>query len=386
MGVATLLRRPRAVVPPVLVVLGVGGLALSPLFNDPLIPLAVILLISGLLVLSAIYLSRRDAVAVLTVMLVLLFLVPQVYVLPGPLKSVGNPAQLVGLLALALWGAGRVLGLLEARRAHPIRWVLFGWTLCSLIAFSAGMIRVLTPTESAGAIRVLFPLAASLGIALLALDGLPSRDLVDRVLFRLVFLSGTSAVLGIIEFTTGFSYQGAMKLPGLVANTEDFLDTRAGFVRVAVAASHPIEYAVILTAVAPLALHFALHEGNRRRVVVAWAAFLAILVVNPMTVSRSGVLGLAVGSGRLRGGLTPRGRLNGVGPRPDRRGPLQSGCTRNPRHARSTSCSPARRTTSRRAPMTTTGSPPSSRATRCSDAVSGRSSQRSTSTSTTSTS
>ena len=311
MRAARLLRRPRAAALPLIVVLGFAGLAVSPFFSDPLVPLAVIMGISAVLVLSAIYLSRRDAVALLTTVLVLMFLVPQVYVLAGPLKSVGNPAQLIGMLALALWGAGRVLGLISARRGNPVRWLAFGWVLAALVAFTSGMLRVLTPDESAGAIRVLFPMAAMIGILLLALDGLPSRDLVEVVLYRLVLLAGVSALIGVVEFSTGFSYRSALRLPGLVSNTEDFIDTRSGFVRVVAGASHPIEYAVVLTVVAPLALHFALHGAPWRRR-GAWVAFLAILVVNPMTVSRSGLLGLAIGMIVYGVALNARARLNAL--------------------------------------------------------------------------
>ena len=56
--------------------------------------------IIGMLVLSA-----RDGCSVLTLLVVLLLLVPQDYVLVGPLKSVGNPTVLVGLVALAIWVA-----------------------------------------------------------------------------------------------------------------------------------------------------------------------------------------------------------------------------------------------------------------------------------------
>jgi hypothetical protein len=76
----------------------------------------------GVLLLTAFFtISRRDARTVLTLLVLLLFLLPQDYVLVGPLRSVGNPAQLVGMLALAFWCAGRILGLIRAHEGHPIR-------------------------------------------------------------------------------------------------------------------------------------------------------------------------------------------------------------------------------------------------------------------------
>ncbi|GAB3048384.1 hypothetical protein GCM10027053_03150 [Intrasporangium mesophilum] len=306
--------RHHAVVAVLLVVIGIAavGLIASPFARNPLVPLGAALGISFILVLSAISLSRRDPVSVLTVMLTALFLIPGGYVIVGPLKSVGNPAELIGLLALALWGAGRVLGLLPARSGHPVRWLLLAWAMTTGMAFAAGMLRVLAPEESNGAVRALFPLAAVMGIALFAVDGLRSREMVERTLFRLVVLAGLSALIGIVEFGLGLEYRTAMQLPGLTSDTDDYVDTRAGFVRVQGGASHPIEYAVVLVAVAPIALHFALNATGRSRRAAAWLAFVAILAVIPMTVSRSGIVALLVALGVYAVQLSPRQRLNGV--------------------------------------------------------------------------
>jgi hypothetical protein len=99
-----------------------------------------------------------------------------------------------------------------------------------------------------------------LGIGLLAVDGLESREGVETMLQRLVWVGGAAALIGIVEFASdGFIYREAMRLPGLTINTEVINDTRSGFDRVHGAAAHPIEYAVALAALAPLALNFALH-------------------------------------------------------------------------------------------------------------------------------
>jgi polysaccharide biosynthesis protein PslJ len=69
-----------------------------------------------------------------------------------------------------------------------------------------------------------------------------------------------------VEFASnGFIYREAMRLPGLTINTEVINDARSGFDRVHGAASHPIEYAVALAALAPLALNFALHAKTPLR-------------------------------------------------------------------------------------------------------------------------
>ena len=226
----------------------------------------IVLGLLGLLLVTVFFaISRRDAQTVLTLVVVLLFLLPQDYVLVGPLKSAGNPALLIGMLALAFWCAGRILGLIRVAEGHPIRWVMLLYAIGALSALAAAMSNsTLSVAESAGTARALFPVAAALGIGLLAVDGLESREQVMTVLQRLVWVGGVTAFIGILEFAIhGFNYREAMHLPGLTTTTELIDETRSGFDRIHGAASHPIEYAVTLGALAPLALHFALHAKSR---------------------------------------------------------------------------------------------------------------------------
>ena len=295
------------------ILISVGVLALSVLAVVNRQGTLIVLGLLGLVLVIAFFaISRRDAQTVLTLVVVLLFLVPQDYVLVGPLKSVGNPAQLVGMLALALWCAGRILGLLRVTEGHPIRWVILLYAIAALAAFAAAMSNsTLTIEESAGAARALFPVAAALGIGLLAVDGLGSRESVVTVLQRLVWVGGVAASIGIVEFALqGFNYRDAMHLPGLTTNTELIDETRSGFDRIHAGASHPIEYAVSLGALAPLALHFALHAKNRALRQLNVLAFLVICVAIPMTVARSGVVAVAVGLAFYAVHLSNRAKLN----------------------------------------------------------------------------
>jgi polysaccharide biosynthesis protein PslJ len=274
------------------------------------------LIVLGLLglVLVAVFfaISRRDAQTVLTLVVVLLFLLPQDYVLVGPLKSAGNPALLIGMLALAFWCAGRILGLIRVAEGHPIRWVMLLYAIGALAALAAAMSNsTLSVAESAGTARALFPVAAALGIGLLAVDGLGSREQVMTVLQRLVWVGGVAAFIGILEFAIhGFNYREAMHLPGLTTTTELIDETRSGFDRIHGAASHPIEYAVTLGALAPLALHFALHAKSRAQRQLNALAFLVICVVIPMTVARSGVVAVTVGLAFYAVHLSNRAKLN----------------------------------------------------------------------------
>jgi polysaccharide biosynthesis protein PslJ len=293
-------------------VLGAAALAVATMVNE-----AAVFLALGMLTLSfvvgLIALSRRDAQAVLTLLFLLLFLLPENYVLVGPLKSAGQPALLIGMLALALWLAGRILGLLDGRRGHPIRWLFLVYALTTLVSFAAAMSRPLTGDESAGAVRALFPVAAMLGIGLLAVDGLNSRQRVESLLESVVLFGGVAATIGIMEFFDGgFVYSQLMHLPGLTSNTVIINDTRSGFSRIDGAAAHPIEYAVVIACLAPLALHLALHAPTRRRRRRCGVALTLMLVVSPMSVSRSGILALAIGLAIYVAHLSGRARLNAL--------------------------------------------------------------------------
>ncbi len=271
----------------------------------------------GLLALAflvgAIGVSRRDAASLLGLMIGLLFLVPENYVLVGPLKSVGNPAQLLGMVCLVVWVASRLLGLIRPVPSHPVRWVLLAYVIATLTSFGAASMRILSEDEAAGSVRSLFPAMAMLGIALLAVDGLVTKERLDAVLFLLVAIAGVAAGIGLLEYAIGnFRYADFAHLPGLTTNTEVINDTRSGFHRIDGAAAHPIEYAVALAALAPLSLHHALHAATAFRRRVGTISLVAILVVNPMTVSRSGLLALAVGLGIYAVQLSLRAKLNAL--------------------------------------------------------------------------
>ena len=290
----------------VLLVIVVVGPFTGVLGGPAIAALLVLGLIAGLLVLSA-----RDGCSVLTWLLVLLMFVPQPYVLVGPLKSVGNPAALVALAALAIWAAARILSLSDAVELHPVRWVLLFFSTAALASYAAGMTRDLTGAEQASMSRVVFQHLALLGVALLAVDELGSRDRITVLLQRLVLIGAAAAFIGVLEFVfSGFDFREVMLLPGLTTNVDPVSGTRSGFDRIAAGASHPIEFSVVTSAMVPLAMHYFVHAEERR-----WRfgiALVVLLAAIPMTVSRSGFLALAVGVGVYSVALSNRGRFNAL--------------------------------------------------------------------------
>jgi O-antigen ligase len=219
--------------------------------------------------------------------------------------------MLVGIGGLVVWAAGRVLNTVRAVPGHPLRWVLLCYSLTAATAFAAGLMRPLNPIELSGSSRSIFPLFAYVGLALLACDALTDRRRMDELLFRVVLIGGAAASIGIAEFAMhGFDYQSIMRLPGLTSNVDIINDTRSNFQRVDGAASHPIEYAVALAALVPLALHYLSHAPTRGRRQAAGLAALLLLTVLPMTVSRSAIVAVFVGVAFYFVEWSPRTRLN----------------------------------------------------------------------------
>lgn len=285
-----------------------GFIALAPLTGRPggaaVAGLLFIGSVVGLLILSA-----RDGCAVLTLLVGLLLIVPQDYVIVGPLKSLGNPAVLVSLAAAAIWAASRVLGLVGAVALHPVRWVVLVFVVTSLLSYVAAVVRGPLVAEQASADRSVITLVGLVGVTMLAVDGLGGRDRVTTLLERTVLLGAAQAFFGIVEFFTSFDYAATMRLPGLTANVSMAHDTRSGFERVTAAATHSIEFSVVTAALVPLALHFCLHVEPERR----WRfrlALVALLVAVPMAVSRSGILTLAVALPLYAVTLSNRARFN----------------------------------------------------------------------------
>lgn len=235
-----------------------------------------------------------DAVAVLSLLLVLVLLIPSPLIL-RPLGAVGTPANLFCLGLLIWWGLAKVgAGQGVARGRQPLRPALFVVlvSLCaSLIGFAG---RYTVPAEKTAAVRGLLGFAALAGVALFAADGITSIDRALVLLRRLVAGVGVVAALGIVEFATGFNPAQTLAIPGLARNLELPDQGRLLFLRVQSTALHPIELGTLLGLTLPLALQlaFTAPAGRRAR---AWIPVALIATVLPMTLSRTGVIVAAIG-------------------------------------------------------------------------------------------
>lgn len=256
-----------------------------------------------------------DALGLVVLLIIVLFLVPSRLTVPGPLKSVGAPATLLGFACLATWVATQIVGNRPGATPprNPGRLFFLFFAAAAGCSFAAGMLRPLNAGESSGAVRATFALLAALGVGLIALDGLRSRRSIETVVRTLVVCAGVSAFVGILQFYfVGFDYYRLWDSPFLVQNNTVVADSRSLFNRVQGGAVHPIEFSVALASMVPLGLYLAKHgDTNFWRRVGSYAT-VAMLVAIPMSVARSAVIALAAGLIVASVDWNVRARLNAL--------------------------------------------------------------------------
>jgi O-antigen ligase len=238
--------------------------------------------------------TRLDAVTGLTAFLVLLVVIPSRLIF-APLGSAGTPAEVLGMVLFAVWLTAAVNNPGRRQRgAEPIRtfaWLFVGAVLVSYVAANS---RAMFGAEARAADSGLLMVCSWMGVMLMAMDRVPTRERLDVLLRRLVLLAGALATLGLLQFATKMPFTNYLQVPGLVAN-RGLVSVlgRDGLARPAGTASHPIEFGAVLTMALPIALHYAMTDRHRpalRR----WYPVLAMAFAVPISISRSAVISLIV--------------------------------------------------------------------------------------------
>jgi hypothetical protein len=240
----------------------------------------------------------KSAVNYLLGFVVLLFVIPSTLTVEGPLNAIGQPSTIFGWGAGVLWVAARLhidSGL--DRRRNPARWTILFFATVVVLAFGVAYTRPLTHLEIQGTYRSISKLSAYIGIGLLTTDSLKTRQDIDRLLKGIIVGALFSAVVGIIQFRTGFDYIDRVHFPGLrISNGTNGgrSSTRQGLNRVTGTAHHPIEYAVTLVTTLPLALHYSVHLPSGRFRTFMRLATAVIAVAVPTAISRTGTVGIVI--------------------------------------------------------------------------------------------
>lgn len=235
-----------------------------------------------------------DAVALLTMFLVLLMAIPSRLVF-APLGAAGTPATLVGDALLGWYLFTWLNPATElARGRQPVR--LAGLIfLCTILAtYLSASRHEMSTSELNGLDRGPILVAGWLGILLVATDGIVSIDRLQTLVRRIVAGATALSVLGIFQAFTGDNLSKYISIPGL-SDSATFQTTlvRGDLVRPSVTAINPLEFAAVVGMCLPLAIYLARNDapGLRRR---RWLQVALIGVAQVMTTSRTAILALIV--------------------------------------------------------------------------------------------
>lgn len=256
----------------------------------------------GMMIVGALFMvavaqrTSRDPVTILTGYLVALYLIPAGLAV-GPLGGAGTPAVLIALGTTWWWLLGRFnpeVGLRWERQ--PLRPVLGAYIWFCLLSVALSRLRPLSALEARGSIRTVIALFAAAGLALLIADGIREMDRLNTLLRRLTTIGALMALVGIIQFATGWDPTQYIRIPGLVMDTDlGLIGSRSLFNRPHGTALHPIEFGVLCASLVPLGLHFAMTAPDKPTRERAWVTLAIIAAAAPISVSRSAILSLVVG-------------------------------------------------------------------------------------------
>jgi O-antigen ligase len=248
---------------------------------------------------SRTYLTRRrdarlDASTIICIMVVLLLLIPSRYIVPG-MTDLGRPGLIVGLLLIAWWVTVRMTPHLVQPGPQPIRWALLGFTIAMLVSYPVAQLREVTSIEASGADRHMLYLGIFAGVALAAADGIKTWERLHRVLVVLVACAAIVAVIGILQFVLRIDLTRFLAIPGLEEKFAALgFEERGDDIRVASTTTHYIELSTTLATILPFALQMTLFPTDPRRRRLAAIASVLIAGGAIVTISRSGILAMAI--------------------------------------------------------------------------------------------
>lgn len=218
-----------------------------------------------------------------------------------PIGASGTVPILLCLGLLLIWFASWAWGLHDPIPVrHPGRLAISLLLLASFASYAAlhaGWTGGSTVTTRASADRWLLLLAASTALVFVVAEVV--RTMADALQVVRAILAGAffCCLVGVVQFTLRVNpmewIQSAM--PGFTYNGGDTpFQIRGSLMRVAGSTFHSIELAVIAAMLVPLSIWRALHDPRGRRW-FHWAQTGLLVFAVAATISRSGILGLAVG-------------------------------------------------------------------------------------------
>lgn len=238
------------------------------------------------------------------------FAIPNRYAIGAQGFTLDIPT-LLGVLAALFWFISTLCGFVTVERLNPVRTALIVLTLYALLSAATAYARNLSVDEGRGALRAVADSVGMLGVALLVLDGLRTRESLARLAAWAVAGGSLSAAVAVGQKLFGFGYAawwGSVPLLTQASTTAPLEGLVSG--RALGTANHPIELSVASAALVPLAVAGAGYVTTRttRRWFLGATGLLTVGAF--LAVSRSGFIALVIVGLLILNRTPPRQRLN----------------------------------------------------------------------------
>lgn len=260
--------------------------------------LFAVLVLAALVCGLALYLHHRpdDAMTLLLLGLLVTFALPQRFVVAG-LDTAGAPGLLVGVALFGLWVLNRLRPLRPLDPRPDAAPVLAGVYLAAwLVEFAMTQLLPDLGATPDSMMREIITVLSVLGVLLYTSDAIRDQQRLERLMRALTLLGAAVALVGIVQFLLGSDPLNTLRLPLLAeAPTQRPERVRAGFLRVRGTAFHPIEFSVVLGMLLPLAIGFAFRSRTPRIRRLYGVVAMLFGVASTLSISRSGVVTIAVG-------------------------------------------------------------------------------------------
>ena len=245
------------------------------------------------------YVTRRrltyvDAGMLLGLMIILVSVLPSNLIVPDT-TNLGRPGLIIGFFLFIWWILVRCTSHLAMTGRQPMRWAVLAFMVSGLMSYAAGFLRGLTGIEANGADRMMLYFCVLAGVVLTAADGVPNWLRLRGVVEVLVWSAAVVAFLGIIEYLFKVDVTKYIVIPGLQAKgVAPSFEARGSGFRVASTTWHYIELAAYLAMVLPFAIHVTRFARQRSRRRLAFVCTLLIAAGIGTTISRTGILAIAL--------------------------------------------------------------------------------------------
>jgi len=241
---------------------------------------------------------------VLGVLLLATLVLPSYMVLPA-FGASGSVGQLFALGVFALWLVASALGLHNPLQyGHPGRAAMLFWVLASCASYAAmfaGFSGANDEVGRAAADRWIILVAAGAGVTLATAETVRTVEGVKYICRWAMAGAAFCCIIALVQFSLRINpveWVASLMIGFKDNGSGTAFQSREAFMRVAGTTMHPIELGVICSMLFPLSAWWGLYDTT-----VRWwlrgALPVLLFVGNVITVSRTGLIGLAVAAAIL---------------------------------------------------------------------------------------